>query len=137
MSERCRLCCKSLFALLIEISSSLGRACRVKMSGTSSPSDKLIGDFGNEIEAISISDLDLLCLLAGKLSLFNFELLQHGVIPGSSQTKARESALQERMRPSSCGLAAMESGNGILCRTGRVVEADLDLCGGSNGIGRA
>src|SRR5471030_1091589 len=29
----------------------------------------------------------------------NFRLLQHGVIPGSSQTKARESALQERMRP--------------------------------------
>src|ERR1700733_12561736 len=26
-------------------------------------------------------------------------LLQHGVIPGSSQTKARESALQEHMRP--------------------------------------
>src|SRR5260370_25282723 len=53
-------------------------------------------------------------------------LLQHGVIPGSSQTKARESALQERMRPASCGLATMESGNGILCRTGRIVEADID-----------
>jgi hypothetical protein len=26
-------------------------------------------------------------------------LLQHGVIPGSSQTKTRESALQERMGP--------------------------------------
>src|SRR5215475_2483066 len=38
-----------------------------------------------------------------------WRLLQHGVIPGSSQTKARESALQEDMRPSSCGLAAMES----------------------------
>ena len=29
-------------------------------------------------------------------------LLQHGVIPGSSQTKARESALQECIRPSLC-----------------------------------
>src|SRR6266511_5396304 len=55
--------------------------------------------------------------------LFDFRLLQHGVIPGSSQTRARESALQERMRPASCGLATMESGNGILCRTGRVIEA--------------
>src|SRR6201998_2501254 len=64
-------------------------------------------------------------------------LLQHGVIPGSSQTKARESALQERMRPASCGLATMESDDGILCRTGRVVGADINLCGGSGGDGRA
>src|SRR5258705_11013537 len=71
------------------------------------------------------------------LGLFDFRLLQHGVIPGSSQTKARESALQERMRPASCGLATMESGNGILCRTGRIVEADIDLRGGSDGVGRA
>src|SRR6201991_1100331 len=64
-------------------------------------------------------------------------LLQHGVIPGSSQTKARESALPESMRPASCGLATMESRNGILCRTGRVVETDIDLCGGPDGVGRA
>src|SRR5438034_1676248 len=63
------------------------------------------------------------------LTSFDFRLLQHGVIPGSSQTKARESALQERMRPASCGLATMESGNGVLCRTGRVVEANIDLRG--------
>ena len=31
----------------------------------------------------------------------------------------------------------MESGNGVLCRTGRVVEANIDLCGGPVGIGRA
>src|ERR1700761_8031426 len=64
-------------------------------------------------------------------------LLQHGVIPGSSQTKAWESALQERMRPASCGLATMESDDGILCRTGRVVGADINLCGGSGRDGRA
>ena len=29
------------------------------------------------------------------------------------------------MRPASCGLATMESGNGVLCRTGRVVEANM------------
>src|ERR1700723_2569295 len=63
-------------------------------------------------------------------------LLQHGVIPGSSQTKARESALQEHMRPAPCGLATMESDNAILCRTGRVVEADIDLRGGPGWAGR-
>jgi hypothetical protein len=31
------------------------------------------------------------------------------------------------MRPSSYGLAAMESDDGILCRTGCIVEADIDL----------
>ena len=31
----------------------------------------------------------------------------------------------------------MESGNGILCRTGRVVEANIDLRGGPVEIGRA
>src|ERR1700726_3816799 len=56
---------------------------------------------------------------------------------GSSQTKARESALQERMRPASCGLATMESSNGILCRTGRVIEADIDLPAGPDGVGGA
>jgi transposase len=30
----------------------------------------------------------------------------------------------------------MESGNGILCRSGRVVEANIDLRGGPDGIGR-
>ena len=30
----------------------------------------------------------------------------------------------------------MESGNGVLCRTGRVVEANIDLRGGPVGIGR-
>src|SRR5260370_22128080 len=44
-------------------------------------------------------------------------VLQHGVIPGSCHTKAQESALQERMRPSSCGLATMESCDATLCRT--------------------
>ena len=30
-------------------------------------------------------------------------------------------------RPASCGLVTMESGNGVLCRTGRVVEANIEL----------
>ena len=37
----------------------------------------------------------------------------------------------------SCGLATMESDNGILCRTGRVVEADIDLRGEPDRIDRA
>ena len=73
----------------------------------------------------------------GYLSTHAPSTFQHGVIPGSSQTRARESALQERRWPASCGLATMESGNGVLCRTGRVVEANIDLCGGPVGIGRA
>jgi hypothetical protein len=65
------------------------------------------------------------------------EFCNMGVIPGSSQTKARESALQERIGPASCGPATMESGNDALCRTGRVVKADIDLCREPGGISRA
>ena len=32
------------------------------------------------------------------------------------------------MRSASCGLATMESGNGILCWTGRVVRAQASIC---------
>jgi hypothetical protein len=46
------------------------------MRGTSSLGDKFTGDFGNESETTSISDLDLLCLLARKSPLSNFGLLQ-------------------------------------------------------------
>jgi len=35
-----------------------------------------MGDFGNEIEAISIGGLDLFCSQARKLSPFDFGLLQ-------------------------------------------------------------
>jgi hypothetical protein len=48
-----RFCCKSLFALAIKISFGCTRDFRVKMWGTSSPEDKLAGDFGNVIEATS------------------------------------------------------------------------------------
>ena len=47
------------------------------MCGTSSPSDKLTGDFGNEPDATSISDRGLFRLLAGNLSPGVFRLLQH------------------------------------------------------------
>src|ERR1700733_119822 len=54
-----------------------------------------------------------------------------------ARQRHRESALQEHMRPASCGLSTMESDNGILCWTGRVVEADIDLRGEPGGIDRA
>ena len=51
------------------------------MWGTSSPGDKLTGDFGNEPDATSISDRGLFRLLAGNLSPGVFRLLQHN-LPG-------------------------------------------------------
>ena len=78
-SEKCRLCCKSLFAPLIANFSSCRRGFRVNMWGTSSPGDKLTGDFGNEPDATSISDRGLFRLLAGNLSPGVFRLLQHNL----------------------------------------------------------
>jgi hypothetical protein len=46
------------------------------MWGTSSPDDKLATDFGNAIEATQIEGRRLDGLVAGKLSLGNFGLLQ-------------------------------------------------------------
>jgi hypothetical protein len=48
------------------------------------------------------------------------------------QVRQQFSVTRERIRqiePTSFGLATTESDNGILCRTGRVVEADINLCG--------
>ena len=57
------------------------------MWGTSSPSDKLTGDFGNEPDATSISDRGLFRLLAGNLSPGVFRLLQHNLpIPDQTGT---------------------------------------------------
>jgi hypothetical protein len=46
------------------------------MWGTSSPDDKLTGDLGNVIEAISIDDRGSDCLAARKLAPGNLELFQ-------------------------------------------------------------
>src|SRR3954463_5864370 len=82
-----RLCCKSLFAPLIANFSSCGHGFRVNMWGTSSPGDKLTGDFGNEPDATSISDRGLFRLLAGNLSPGVFRLLQHN-LPKASKLMA-------------------------------------------------
>src|SRR5471030_652426 len=76
MSASGRFCCKSLFAQMITNFPSCRRGFRVNMLGTSSHSDELTGDFGNEPEAISIGDHGLSRPLAEKLSPRDLELLQ-------------------------------------------------------------
>jgi hypothetical protein len=71
-----RLCCKSLFALVIKIFPGCRRDFRVKMWGTSSPDDKLTGDLGNVIEAAQIGVRRLDRLTTRKSSPGNFGLLQ-------------------------------------------------------------
>jgi hypothetical protein len=76
-AETDRLCCKSLFASLDANFSSCRSDFRINMRGTLSPDDKLTGDFGNELEAISIGDCGSFHLLAGNLSPGISGLLQH------------------------------------------------------------
>src|SRR5262249_57665368 len=76
MSEKCRLCCKSLFPLGIKNSPGCRRDFHVKMWGTSSPDDKLTGDLGNAFEAAEIGGRWSDRLLAGKLSSGDFGLFQ-------------------------------------------------------------
>src|SRR5215471_2764278 len=76
MSAFGRYCCKSLFALRIKNSAGCGCDFHVKMWGTSSPGDKLMGDLGNVIEVTQIGGRRSDCLMARKLSSSNFGLLQ-------------------------------------------------------------
>src|SRR5215471_21287222 len=76
MSAFGRYCCKSLFALRIKNSAGCGCDFHVKMWGTSSPGDKLMGDLGNVIEVTQIGGRREDRLMARKLSSSNFGLLQ-------------------------------------------------------------
>src|SRR5215510_8756062 len=76
MTASGRFCCKSRFALVTENSAGRGRGFRVKMRGTSSPRDKLTGDFGNAIEVIRICDYFPFGLFAKNLWPCNFRVLQ-------------------------------------------------------------
>ena len=67
----------------------------------------------------------------------DFRVFQHEVIPDLSQTVARIQLSGTAARPTHAVFRNMKSGNGILCRTGRIVEADIDLRGGSDGLGRS
>ena len=72
-----RLCCKSLFASLVTKFPSCRRDFRINIWGITSPGDELTGDFGNELEAISIGNCGLFRLLARILSHGILGLLQH------------------------------------------------------------
>src|SRR6478752_4178657 len=54
MSEKCRLCCKSLFASLNANFPGRTRGDQTLIWGTTLSSDELTGDFGNGLEATSI-----------------------------------------------------------------------------------
>src|SRR6516165_7132781 len=64
------------FSTRIKNSPGCRRDFRVKMWGTSSPDNKLTGDFGNVIEARQSGGRRLVRVMAGKLSPGNFRLLQ-------------------------------------------------------------
>src|SRR5262245_38417076 len=63
-----RYCCKSLFVLRIKNSAGCGCDFHVRMWGTSSPDDKLMGDLGNVIEVTQIGGRQSDRLMAEKLS---------------------------------------------------------------------
>jgi hypothetical protein len=76
MSAPGRYCCKSPFAQVIKNSPGCRRDFLVKVWGTSSPDEKLTVVLGNLIEATKIAGPRSDHLIAGKLSLGNFGLLQ-------------------------------------------------------------
>src|SRR6516225_8174321 len=129
MSENGRLCCKNRKSQGHEFFAKTrnGKQSPIRIDAIALSKSPVSLTLGDEVPHIftrkpRLRPLEFLILGAKRL-------LQHGVIPGSSQTKARESALQEWMRSASWDLTTTESNNGALCRTGRLVKADLDLCG--------
>src|SRR5436190_18377887 len=75
-SEKCRYCCKSLFARWD--SNSPTRRCSdcILMCGTTSPSTKLTGDSGSAFEALLVGDCRLFRSLAENWPLRFLGLLQ-------------------------------------------------------------
>jgi hypothetical protein len=88
---RLRADCVAKVLIPLLIKNSLGCRCvfRINIWGTSSHSDELTGDFGNEPEAISIGDHGLSRLLAEKSSPHDLGLLQHNLpcVDGSELTR--------------------------------------------------
>src|SRR5262245_43294074 len=87
MTEKCRFCCKSLFALAIKISFGCTGDFHVNMWGTSLSEEKLAGDPGNVIEATSIGGRRPDFFTAGKLTPGNFGLLQQYLPIGDIRSK--------------------------------------------------
>ena len=113
MSAKCRLCCKSLFASLVTKFPSCRRDFRINIWGIPSPGDELTGNFGNELEAISISDCGLFRLLARILSHGILGLLQQNlpiadialrssVLPLAGQRRARATNTTLSISPPGC-----------------------------------
>jgi hypothetical protein len=90
-----RYCCKSLFAVLIKNSPGYRRDFRVKMWGTSSPDNKLTGDFGSVIEATQSGDCRLIRIIAKKISPGNFRLLQQYLPQADTCSAATKSAARQ------------------------------------------
>ena len=86
------------------------------MWGTSSPGDKLTGDFGNKPDATSISDRGLFRLLAGNLSPGVFRLLQHNLPQAavSNRSKAAPYSITSSARASSVGGTSRPSALAVL-----------------------
>ncbi|MET4349513.1 hypothetical protein ABIC07_009042 [Bradyrhizobium sp. RT9a] len=76
MSSLLRYCCKSRFSPMTKILRAAAATFAYNMRGTSRPHAKFIGDFGNAIEVIRISDRSLLSVFAKNLEPCNFRLLQ-------------------------------------------------------------
>jgi hypothetical protein len=106
-----RFCCKTLFAPVIKNFPGRRRDFRVKMRGTSSPDDKLMGDLPNEIEATQIGGFRSDRVIAGKLAPGSFGVLQ-----------------QYRHYPGICCGAAMrpESGTERTCSVTRTFSVSLE-----------
>src|SRR5262245_39810021 len=100
MSDSGRFCCKSLFALAIQISFGCTGDFHVNMWGTSSSEEKLAGDPGNVIEATSIGGRRSDFFTAGKLAPGNFGLLQQylpqGDICGAAKKSPRSPSRRKR-----------------------------------------
>jgi hypothetical protein len=91
MCEKCRFCCKSLFALAIKNSFGCTRDFRVNMWGTSLPDDKLAGHLGNVIGATSIGGRRSEFFTARKLAPGNLGLLQQYLPIPDSRTATKQS----------------------------------------------
>ena len=98
-SEKCRLCCKTLFGSLKTNFPSRGCGDRIIMWGTTPPCVKLTGDSGNGFEAALIGDCRLFRLFAENYSHSVLELLQHNLPEADIGQTIRSPRRQARAAP--------------------------------------
>src|SRR5262245_36348684 len=97
MSQTCLFCCKSLFALAINISFGCIGYFQVNLCGTTVSEEKLAGDPGNVIEATSIGGRRSDFFTAGKLAPDNFGLLQQYLPRAAVSNRSKGSALFDHL----------------------------------------